>query len=174
MQSTINPSTFHSYKPTPLIMDNIGPFVKLPQLPFVICKVCRYAYTGGQVQQHLRRHHKSVQAAERSKMIVIIQRNPDIITKQNDLVAWPLPSPTIDPIPFIHPPSQKIGCGEEGCLHAVGTIQGIQKHYRKEHRWTNPQGREGSAQKRAIEAQQVPWRIGVQCQRLFSNGPGSS
>ncbi|EXL64944.1 hypothetical protein FOPG_18810, partial [Fusarium oxysporum f. sp. conglutinans race 2 54008] len=32
----------------------------------------------------------------------------------------------------------------------------------------------GSAQKRAIEAQQVPWRIGVQCQRLFSNGPGSS
>jgi hypothetical protein len=32
----------------------------------------------------------------------------------------------------------------------------------------------GSAQKRAIEAQQVPWRIGVQCQRLFSSGPGSS
>ncbi|RKK63864.1 hypothetical protein BFJ69_g16845 [Fusarium oxysporum] len=25
-----------------------------------------------------------------------------------------------------------------------------------------------------MEAQQVPWRIGVQCQRLFSNGPGSS
>ncbi|KAF9769075.1 hypothetical protein IL306_013565 [Fusarium sp. DS 682] len=50
----------------------------------------------------------------------------------------------------------------------------MQEHYREEHRWTNPRGRWGSAQKRAIEAQQVPWRIGVQCQRLFSSGPGSS
>lgn len=81
---------------------------------------------------------------------------------------------TIDPIPFIHPPQgDKLGCGEEGCLTVVGTTRGIKKHYRNDHGWINPHGRGGSAQKRATEAQQVPWRIGVQCQRLFSNGPGS-
>ncbi|KAM6523080.1 hypothetical protein FSOLCH5_003699 [Fusarium solani] len=49
----------------------------------------------------------------------------------------------------------------------------MQNHYRNFHGWTNPRGRGGSAQQRATEAQQVPWRSGVQCQRFFSNGTGS-
>ncbi|KAI8654430.1 hypothetical protein NCS57_01188200 [Fusarium keratoplasticum] len=49
----------------------------------------------------------------------------------------------------------------------------MQNHYRSDHGWTNPRGRGGSVQQRAMETQQVPWRSGVQCQRFFSNGPGS-
>jgi hypothetical protein len=79
-------------------MDNIGPFVKLPEFPFVICKVCRYAYTGKKVGQHLRRHHKSIPAEKGSKIIATIQYDPDIIQDQSDLATWPLPPPTIDTI----------------------------------------------------------------------------
>jgi hypothetical protein len=45
----MNLLAFNSYKLIVLIIDNIGLFIKLPEFPFIICKVYRYAYTREQV-----------------------------------------------------------------------------------------------------------------------------
>ncbi|KAH7254388.1 hypothetical protein B0J15DRAFT_466063, partial [Fusarium solani] len=150
------------------------PFIKLPEFPFIICKTCHYAYIGKHIEQHMKQYHRSIRVAERNEITKAIQSDPDVIQTPAELATWPTPPPTTDPIPFIHPPqSDKLGCGEEGCLYVVGSERAMQNHYRSDHGWTNPRGRGGSVQKRAMETQQVPWRSGVQCQRFFSNGPGS-
>ncbi|KAJ3469903.1 hypothetical protein MRS44_000002 [Fusarium solani] len=122
----------------------------------------------------MKQYHRSIRVAERNEITKAIQSDPDVIQTPAELATWPTPPPTTDPIPFIHPPqSDKLGCGEEGCLYVVGSERAMQNHYRSDHGWTNPRGRGGSVQQRAMETQQVPWRSGVQCQRFFSNGPGS-
>ncbi|KAI8648166.1 hypothetical protein NCS57_01484400 [Fusarium keratoplasticum] len=150
------------------------PFIKLPEFPLIICKTCHYAYIGKHIEQHMKQYHRSIRVAERNEITKAIQSDPDVIQTPAELATWPTPPPTTDPIPFIHPPqSDKLGCGEEGCLYVVGSERAMQNHYRSDHGWTNPRGRGGSVQQRAMETQQVPWRSGVQCQRFFSNGPGS-
>ncbi|RFN43675.1 ATP-dependent dna helicase, partial [Fusarium flagelliforme] len=97
-----------------------------------------------------------------------------MIGDQRGLLTWQKPPPTIDPIPHIHPPvADKLGCDEEGCLFVVGTPRGMQEHYRKEHGWRNPRGRGRRIMHKPIDPIEVPWRTGVQSQRLFNNGPGS-
>jgi hypothetical protein len=155
----------------------MDPFVKLPEFPFVICKVCRYAYTGKEIQQHLREHHKSIQATERSKIIATIQCITGTIQEQSDLVTWQKPPPTIDSIPgTIYPPATRRQAWlRRGRVFNCGWYDTRHKKALPRRAQIDQSPREGgNTQKRAIEAQQVPWHISVQYQRLFSNGPGSS
>jgi hypothetical protein len=151
------------------------PFIKLTEFPFVICSVCRYAYVTKEVEPHLKKHHKSINTAARREIVQQVKDLPGMIEDRRGLLTWPKPPPTTDPIPYIRPPAgNNLGCSEEGCLVVVGTPRGMQKHYHTAHGWTNPQGRGRRIMHQPIDPSDVPWRTGVQSQRFFSNGPGSS
>jgi superfamily II DNA helicase RecQ len=152
----------------------MDPFVKLPEFPFVICRICRFAYVANEIEPHLKKHHKGIEAAARREIANQVQNIAGIIENQRGLSTWPKPPPTIDPIPFIQvPATDKLGCSEEGCLYVTGTARGMQGHYRREHGWSNPRGRGRRSRSQPIDPTEVPWRAGVQSQRLFRNGPAS-
>jgi hypothetical protein len=128
------------------------PFIKLPEYPFVICTICHYAYVTKEVEPHLKKHHKGIKAATRRDIAQQVRDMPGMIEDRRGLLTWQKPPPTTDPIPYIHPPtSDNLGCNEEGCLFVVGTPRGMQEHYRKDHRWSNPRGRGGSQQMRTVK-----------------------
>lgn len=75
----------------------MDPFVKLPEFPFVICRICRFAYVANEIEPHLKKHHKGIEAAARREIANQVQNIAGIIENQRGLSTWPKPPPTIDP-----------------------------------------------------------------------------
>ena len=97
-------------------------FIKLPKFLFIICKNCRFAYVANDIDPHIKLHHKGIGAPARKAIVQQVGSIPGIIKKQEELLRWPKPPPTTNPIPFIQPPSpDKLGYNEDGCLYVTST-----------------------------------------------------
>lgn len=150
----------------------MDPFIQLPEYPFVICKVCRVACVADEAKAHLHNQHSTISTSERARIFRLIADIPGIIKDQRGLYGFQFPQPTIKPIPFIMPPkTDGLRCNR--CSFVTRTIDGMQKHCRKEHSWTNRRGRGGNLQKKARQEWEVPWTTGIRCQRFFKSRAAS-
>ncbi|KAH6628944.1 hypothetical protein F5144DRAFT_492318, partial [Chaetomium tenue] len=107
-------------------------FLYLPEYPFVICKTCCFACIVDEVTSHLRSHHMSIRAQERTRIATRVKDIPGILHDQASLREFQRPPATINVIPFIKPLKiDGLRCNE--CGFITRTPQGIQGHCRKEH-----------------------------------------
>ena len=148
------------------IMDALHPFVKLPEYPFVICKICQYAYIANEAETHLRRHHRGMGKGARSKVIYEVKAIPGIIRSQERLRHFALPESMEKPIPFIKR-LQTDGLRCEACPYVARQPQRIQDHSRTVHGWKNDRKRNENFKSGSREDWAVPWRKNFHCQRLF-------
>ena len=154
------------------IMDALYPFVKLPEYPFVICKICQYAYIANEVETHLRRHHRGMGKGARSRVVYEVKAIPGIIRSQERLIHFALPESMEKPIPFIKRP-QTDGLRCEACPYVARQPQRIQDHCRTVHGWKNDRKRSENFKSGSREDWAVPWRKNVHCQRLFQTRAAS-
>ncbi|PON20110.1 hypothetical protein TGAM01_v211033 [Trichoderma gamsii] len=152
----------------------MDPFVYLPEYPFVICSVCKFACVANEVAAHLQQQHIPATAAEVRRISDVVKAIPGIIKTQEELRQWSVPPPTTPPIPIIPPPEPDgLGCNE--CPYVARTPKTIRAHYRNKHEWVNDRGPGRWAKKLGAEKERaVPWRTGVQCQRFFPSRVASS
>ncbi|KAI8682258.1 hypothetical protein NCS56_00348100 [Fusarium sp. Ph1] len=145
----------------------IEPFVYLPEYPFPICRVCKYACVAEEVLSHLTNQHGAIVSKKRAKRISrAIGAKPGVIRNQKELREWTPPPPMISRVPIITEPKED-GLACQSCQYVVREERRIKKHYRERHQWINPRKR-GRCNKGAIDQEQaIPWRTGVRCQRFF-------
>lgn len=146
-------------------MDILSPFVKLPEYPFVICKICQYACVANEVETHLRRHHHNMGKNARSRVIYEAKAIPGIIRTQNKLQHFQLPDSVEKAVPYIAPPKTD-GLRCQACPYIARQPQRIQEHCRKVHGWANDWKRSDNY-KKSRQGRIVPWTTNVHCQRLF-------
>ena len=116
---------------------------------------------------------------ERQRIVNATAKINGLISNKETLrrCEFPFPPATSKPIAALAKPKKDyIQCtfnkASKECQYICGTIQGIKKHCREEHRWKS-KDKGGRPKKRRNQNQEVPWRIGVYCQRFFKQGPKS-
>jgi len=142
------------------------PFVHLPTLRVVVCKLCQFAIVTDEAVAHLRVQHPEIAASKRKDIAAAVQRVPSIIRSQTDLVGYTFPGRQSPPIPYIKPPeTDGLKCIQ--CPYISRRPRKIQEHCRQAHEWTNEWQKGGDVRKKARVEREVPWTTGVHCQRLF-------
>lgn len=150
----------------------MDPFVRLPEYPFVICRVCTFACVVDEVPAHLKKHHITINASERQRIHTVVSTIPGLIRNQAELRTFEPPEPTTEPIPFIAAPkSDGLAC--RTCRYVARHRQLIQNHCHKEHGWINERKRGGNVTNQSKVARFLPWTTGVRCQRFFSSRAAS-
>jgi len=140
-------------------------FTYLSEYRVVICKQCQFAVVPGQILRHLRDHHPSLSKEGQGEVIDRFKDIQDIAHAKEDIRY---PEPTSAPVPVLPVYTEGFQCTQAGCQYICQGLKNIQRHYRVEHRWVNPQkrGRQRREERERIE-EQKPWREGVSYQRFF-------
>ena len=148
----------------------MDPFVYLPLHRVVACKVCCYAVVGNEAAAHLRNQHGNIKPKERKAIVAAVQLAPGIIPDQTTLKAkFQFPPPLALPTPHLGPPATDgLQCCQ--CPYISRQLQKIQSHCRDKHGWINTWEKGGHVAKKAKLERDVPWKIGVLCQRIFRSG----
>ncbi|KAJ4194612.1 hypothetical protein NW759_016497 [Fusarium solani] len=154
-------------------MPSIRPFIYLDEYPFVICKSCSIGIIASEVMNHLKSKHSQIDRKDRKRINAAIMTMDGVAKDQAELRCWALPPPTTGPIVYIKPPKND-GLGCQHCPYVVRDTVQIRKHYREQHGLTNGPKRTGSTRRGTRREQDpVPWRVGVQCQRICHWGYGN-
>ncbi|KAG6195332.1 hypothetical protein E4U50_000308, partial [Claviceps purpurea] len=150
----------------PPAMDPLHPFVKLPEYPFLICKICQYACVSKEVETHLRRHHHDMEKKARKQLIDLTATTPDIIRTLDQLRSFQLPEFLEQPVPFLaRPMTDGLRCN--ACAFIARQPQSIRKHCQTVHGWVNDRKRIDNFKKGPREDWPVPWTNNIHCQRFF-------
>ncbi|RSL80516.1 hypothetical protein CEP52_017372 [Fusarium oligoseptatum] len=153
---------------------SIEPFIHLDEYPFVICRSCSVGIIAREVMNHLESKHSQVDPRDQRRINAAVMTMNGVAKDQAELCGWTLPPPTIRPIAYIKAPKND-GLGCRHCTYVVRDRSQMKKHYRVQHGLTNGPKRTGSARRGTRRGQEeaVPWRVGVQCQRMCNWGHGN-
>lgn len=145
---------------------SIHPFAHVAAYRVVICTQCRYAVIGDEAESHLRGKY-GMPGKEASRIGRDVQALPGIITERSDLCEFTFPMPEVAEIP-VSQPAKKDGLACTKCTYVCRDVQWMRDHYKTEHQWQNPR-----KQGRPQAPVEMPWRVGVQCQRFFKSREAS-
>ena len=136
----------------------------------MVCKKCHYAVLPSQMDRHLGSAKHRIPASRRRAIYDEIQAWPRLFQTEADLIQLQPPAdiPPHFPQLKLHADGKKC----RTCNQIVRTDEGIQKHCRIEHGWTNNWKRGGQVanRRRAGLSLDRPWTNGVHCQRFFTHG----
>ncbi|TQV90208.1 DNA helicase [Cordyceps javanica] len=149
----------------------MDPFIHDPKFPFLFCGPCRWAIARAEVATHLSKHHQDISIVNRKAVAQAIEKVPDVVDTQAELIDYELPDREA-PILHIHPP-QTDGLRCRACPYVVRTVRNMQQHCREQHGWVNDWKRGRRMRVNVPSARQVPWTADIHCQRLFAGGPAS-
>ena len=141
------------------------PFTFLPAYNIAVC--CGQGRVADEAAKHLRQKHK-ISKQRQEEIVRNIYDIPGIIRTQAELRQFRLPQAAIDAIPELEAPKRD-GMKCHQCPHVARQVQKIQEHCRQVHGWRNDRrsGRPTKQQQRV--GHQVPWTVGVCCQRFFKS-----
>lgn len=142
----------------------------MPQYQIMVCNDCRYAVLPSQMDRHLASAKHRIPATRRRAIHDAIRAWPRLLQTEADLVQ--LQAPTDMPPHFEQLELYADGRKCHTCQHIMRTDEGIQKHCRIQHGWTNDWKRGGKIANRQRAGLSVnrPWTEGVYCQRFFTHG----
>jgi hypothetical protein len=142
------------------------PFIHVLQLPFVICKTCKFGCVANEIPRHLRQNHVKIPADQIDRIVKEIDAIPGLVRRQEDLHDFRFPDPTNEAIPYLEPPrGGMLGCHESP--YFASDKREIQAHYRTEHGWQNDWKKGGNIKKKLEQPREKPWTEGAFCQRFF-------
>jgi hypothetical protein len=143
-------------------------FEYLPSHRIGICKAHYHGVLLSQLSSHLQSGHKELTVATRKAIVLAATAFPDWATSAEEVV-YPRPdTPTVAHLPVYKDGFMCQADTRGVCSFIVRTLQGIQKHCRDEHGWTNPRKRGRPYQ--SEEAGSASWREGVWCQKYQPSG----
>ena len=154
-------------------MDNFeGLFIHLPKHRVIICRQCQFAPVPNQIKQHLASHHNRIPAKQRQEIAETVLSLPDLAKTEAEVIY---PKPKESPIVGLPVYYDSIRClakiaQNRRCQYVCRTIDGIQKHCKREHQWVNQQKRGGHASQKQAHSANKLWETGRACQRFFKVG----
>lgn len=97
---------------------------------------------------------------------------PDLAKVESDVVYPEPESAPIVGLPVFYNGIRCLGTTGKGrrCRYVCRTIDGIQKHCKKEHQWVNQQKRGGHVRQKQAHSANKLWKDGRACQRFFKVG----
>lgn len=152
--------------------DRMEPFIHLSKYPFIICKSCQFACVANEVYAHIKNHHPAIQINRRREIVRAVAAIPGIICNQEELQNFPLPKPAAEPVPFIQP-LREDGMSCKKCGKVYRQPWQMREHCEKVHGWKNDWERGGDVVRKSKEPREVPWTMGVRCQRFFPSRAAS-
>jgi hypothetical protein len=79
------------------------PFVHIRDLPFVICKGCKFSYVASEVSKHVEINHPTIQPARAQAITETIALVAGLARNRTDLKDFTFPDPLDKPIPYLKP-----------------------------------------------------------------------
>jgi hypothetical protein len=156
----------------------MDPFVYIPEQRLVVCSECRHAVLPSNIDTHLMdKDTHNMPKEDRDQIIKEVRKIDGLIQQKLELNSISFPKAYNPPIPVLREPrGDGMKCQSQDaqgrpCNYIACQLQKIQKHYRQEHGWINPQKRGGQEAGREVE---VPWKSGVHCPAFFCPWPRST
>ena len=151
-------------------------FTHLPKFQVIVCKQCQYAVLPSYIHAHFTaKPQHGLEKEERQRIIEAVAEIDGLISSNEALrqCEFPFPPPTSKPIAALAKPRDGMQCTivrEDGaCGYICCSMRKMQEHSWEEHGWKSKQ--KGRPTKK--KSQNVPWRTGIHCQRIFKQGPKS-
>ena len=125
-------------------MDQLNLLFQLfPQYRIAVCRECCVGIIQSQVQAHLNAKHKHLHASIRGYIVAAALGVQEWAASIKEVV---FPKPHCQPVHHLAVFKDGLKCTalvaeSASCGYIRRTVQDIQKHCRKEHRWENPRKR---------------------------------
>ena len=146
------------------------PFIHLPSHRVIICTdlSCQYAVLTSHIDRHLSKRYKIIPGKRRDIVNQIMAIPGVFVNKEYLQVAFQNPRPKEPAIPHLPVYSDGLACSYTPCQYICRGKTGIVRHCETIHGWVNPYQRGRTAYARPVR--DYPWRTGVYCQRIFTQG----
>jgi len=142
----------------------------MPEYRIMVCKECRFAVPPGQIRTHLTENHADIPVKGRREIADTVQDLDDLAQVKEDVIYPEASAAAVKGLPVHNDGFRCVSEDEHGkqCEYVCRTIQGIQKHCRREHGWVNGQKRGGNGQAKDKHPVNGLWQEGQSCQRFFT------
>ena len=145
-------------------------FEYIEDLRIAVCKEHGQGIVQSQMQYHLVNHHSTIPSRTRHQIMLAAAAFPAWVRSEDEV---PFPKQARAAIPHVHVYTDGFECTQthsdgSRCTVIHRSMQGIQRHCRQEHQWSNPRKRGRSTQSGSIGC--TAWKEGTWCQKVQPGG----
>ncbi len=155
---------------------DIYPYRFLAEQRVVVCVLCQFGNVADEAESHLAAQPHGLPWKERRRVAANIRQLPGVLASQSDLAGFRFPPPDRTSNPLLGE-AETDGLACTTCEYVCRAEKKMKAHCRTQHGWVNqrPRGRVSPKLAQQVEGvwQEVPWRVGVRCQRFFRSRAAS-